>query len=890
MGAVKLWWNRLCNMIASESAGKTFDAELESHLSMHIEDNLRSGMSPEEARRQAVLKLGGLEQAKQAYRDQMTIPSIESLIQDVRFGLRVLGRRRGSFIFIVLVLALGIGANTAMFSIVDAVLLRRLPYRNSDRLVVVWQSSKEHRSTGEWFNTYSEFEDWERNSRSFEKLAALSWAVGDSTLGWHGKARNVLAIPASVDFFSMLGVPAAIGRTFEQQDLNEGCTTVLSHAFWQNELGAPADLVGQSITLDQHECRVIGIMPKDFSFYPAPTALWTLITLDSKFARDPWRSVTGVFGRLKPAISRTSAEVELETLERNIFPEAPVDLALPQAVPVVLDLQSEFTWLAGRNLRTALIALLAAVLFVLLIACINVANFLLAQGADRQKEFAIRASLGAGRVRLIRQLLVESMLLSFGGALLGVLIAWGAIHVFSATNPIDLLPPGNTVEINWQVLAFTAFLTIVSAVLFGMIPARKASRLDLNEALQEAGESFSQGQTARRTGFFVIAGETGLSLILLIGAGLLIQSLAKLTATPLGFRTDHLLSGSIHLPQKKYTDPDQKVQFFDRLTAQVTSIPRVKGVALISSVYLRGDSVLAIKGWTFPRQRAAHDVASETVSNDFLQVMEIPLLRGRAFDTRDRKNTQPVAVINQALADEYFPLQDPIGYQIKLGPPEDKQPWLTIIGVIGNVKTTTVFQEMGYTVRPAVYRASAQQPTESMSLLIRTNGDPNALVNPLERKLYEMDNGVALANVKTMDESISELQSQPRFRTILLSMFAALALVLAILGIYSVLTQSVARRTREIGIRMALGASRERVTQLILRQSFRAVLVGVGAGLAASLFVVRLVRDLLYDVRPNNPWTFTGVSILLVVISMAVSYIPAWRASAIDPLKALRNQ
>jgi predicted permease len=880
-------WKRLVGMLGGGPGEQEFDAELESHLQMHTEDNLRSGMDPREARRHALVKLGGLEQTKQAYREVTMIPSLESIIQDTRFGLRVLGRRPGLSIVIVLVLALGIGVNTAMFSIVNAVLLKPLPYRNSDRLVLVWESSKQHRSTGEWFNTYSEFEQWAHNSRSFEKLAALSWAVGGKTLAWHGKTQNVLAIPVSVDFFAMLGVSATIGHTFEQADLSEGCATVLSHAFWQNQLGAPADLVGQSLPLDQQECRVIGVMPKDFSFYPTQTALWVLITPDSPFVKDPWRSLTGVFGRLKPGISRASAESELEMLERNILPEAPADLSLPQAVPVVLDLQSEFTWLAGRNLRTALIALLVAVLFVLLIACVNVANLLLAKAVDRQKEFAIRASLGAGRTRLIRQLLIESLLLSFGGALLGTLVAWGAVQLFNVKSPIEL-PPGNHVEVNWQVLAFAAALAVLSALLFGLIPAWRASRLDLNGALKEASQSFSRSGTAHRAGSLMVAGEVGLSLILLVGASLLIQSLARLASTPLGFRTDHLLTGSIQLPQNRYSDPDQKIQFFDRLTEQVSSIPGVKEVSLASGLYLTGNSVLTVQGGTFSPERA--DIATETVGDKFLTVLGIPLLRGRVFDARDQRNTQPVALVNQILADEYFPHQDPIGHEIKLGPPAGNKPWLTIIGVVGNVKTTTVFQEMGYVVRPAVYQTFVQEPLESMSLLIRTNQEPNAVVDPLDQKLQAIDSEVTLANVKTMDENLSESQSQPRFRTILLSAFAALALMLAVLGIYGVLTQSVVRRTREIGVRMALGASRGNVMRMVLRQVFSTVLVGIGAGLAGTVFEGPFVAGLLYDLRPNDPLTLVGVSGLLVAVSMVASYLPARRATAIDPVKALRNE
>jgi len=815
--------------------------------------------------------------------------NLESLIQDARFGLRVLFRRPAFTTVVVVVLALGIGANNAMFSIVNAVLLRPLPYRNSDRLVLVWQSSKEHRATGEWFNTFREFEEWQRNSPSFEKLAALTWAVSEKTLVWRGKTQNILAIPTSVDFFSMLGVNAAIGRTFEQRDLNEGCTAVLSHAFWQNELGAPADLVGRSIPLDERECRIAGILPKDFSFYPTQTALWTLITPTSEFARDPWRSVTGVFGRLKPGVSRATAEAELSTLEQNILPEAPKDLALPQAVPVVLNLQSEFTWLAGRNLRTALILLFAAVFFVLLIACVDVANLLLAQSADRQRELAIRASLGAARVRIIRQLLVESTLLSSAGALLGTFLAFAALQLFRAKNPIEL-PPGNSVRLDWQVLAFTALLAIASAVLFGLAPAWRATRLDLNEALKESGQSASQSGSMRRGGSLVIAGEVGLSVVLMAGAGLLIQSLARLAATPLGFRTDHLLTASVRLPQNRYNAGSEKVQFFQRLTEQIGSIPGVQGVSVAASFYLSGSNTLAVAGRASSRESALHNIAAETVDDNFLQLMGMPLLQGRRFDTRDRENTQPVAIINKALATGYFPNQDAIGHRIKLGLPDQYKPWPTSVGVVGNVKTQTVFQEMGYVEPPAVYRPLSQGPAASMSLLVRTNGDPKSLTSPVREKLSALDNEAALADVKTMEERLSQLQSQPRFRTLLLTAFATLALILAALGIYGVLLQSVVRRTKEIGVRMALGATRESVMQMILGQALRTVLVGLVLGLGATLSLARTVAGLLYNVSPANPATLAAVSTILVCVAMLASYLPARRATSIDPLNALRSE
>jgi len=814
--------------------------------------------------------------------------ALEGFLQDIRFGLRMLVRRPAFCVVVTLVLSLGIGANTAMFSIVSAVLLRPLPYKDSDRLVVVWQSSDRHRSTGEWFDTYREFDVWQRYSHSFDKLAALSWATASQSFTWHGKARTVLAIPASTDFFTMLGIPATRGRTFEPSDLKQGCTIVLSHSFWQNELGAPADLIGQSITMDEATCRVIGVMPKNFSFYPTQAAVWTLITPESRFTKDPWRSATGVFGLLKPGASRGSAESELEILERNVLPEAPRDLALPRSEPVVLDLHSEFTWLAGRNLRAALMVLFGAVLAILLIACVNVANLLLGQAFDRQKELAVRASLGAGRLRLIRQLMTECLLLSTGGAFAGILLAYLAVRLFRATNPVEL-PPGNPVQLDWRVLTFTVLLAALTTLLFGFIPAWRASRLDPNEVMKESGQGFSRG--ASRAGSIFVIAEVALSLTLLVGAGLLIKSLDQISSAPPGFRTDHLLTGTIRLPESKYNQADQKRRAFITIADEASSLSGVETVALSSNFYLTGSNLLSVEGRTSSPESSTYNVAEETVDNNFLGTMGIPLLRGRDFDTRDGGDTQQVAIINQALADQYFANQDPIGRQIKLGRAEDTgRPWLTVVGVAGNAKTTSVFQEMGYVTVPAVYRPFLQQPQAAMSIFVRTHSNPYAIEEALREKLSSIDNDIVLTDIKTMAERLWALQAQPRFRTILLSVFAALAVTLAMLGIYGLLTQSVFRRTKEIGIRMALGASRGSITQMILKQAFTTVLAGAALGAGASLILARSITALLYEVNPADPSTLGTVSALLISISAIASYIPARRATRIDPLKAVRSE
>jgi putative ABC transport system permease protein len=415
-----------------------------------------------------------------------------TLFEDVRYGLRLLAKKPSFTAVAMLTLALGIGANTAVFSIVDAVLLRPLPYKDSDRLVAVWESEIRQLGSSRIFDSFRDFEEWKRDSQSFEELEACTWALAGQTLTWHGAAQRVLAIPVTEGFFSLLGARVAQGRTFEAPDLKNGCTIVLGHRFWQSRLGSASDIVGGSLMLDDKVCTVVGIAPKGFEFYPMQTDLWTLITSESEYAKHPLDSAVGVFGRLKPGVSRASALAELSVLHRRVVNEAPAGSWVREIVPVVYDLQEAFTWMAGRNLRTALLVLLATVALVLLIACVNVANLLLGRASERQKELAIRAALGSGRSRLIRQLLTESILLAILGAVFGICLAIGGVRYFRAVNPVEL-PPGNPVTVNVQVLAFTVFLAILTGLLFGLVPAWKASRLDLNEVLKETGRGVGEG-------------------------------------------------------------------------------------------------------------------------------------------------------------------------------------------------------------------------------------------------------------------------------------------------------------------------------------------------------------------------------------------------------------
>jgi predicted permease len=696
-------FQRVSNLIFRSQVDREIDAEVRSHIEMRTADNIAAGMAPEKARRDALLKFGNPTVLRERVAGVDFALNLDIFFRDVQYAFRKLCKTPAFAITVILTLALGIGANTAVFSIVDAVLLRPLPYKNADRLVVVWQTDAAHRGTGAWFDPYREFEEWQRGSRSFEKLAAMSWATAGKTVLWHGKPISLLVLPASTDFFSMLGAEAEIGRTFGEIDLKNPCTLVLAYPYWQEKLGAPNDIVGQSLTVDHASCVVVGVMLKGFTFYPKEANAWSLITPASVFARKPWDSMTGVFGLMRPETTRAQADAELNAIERRILPEAPASLSpLTSAMPIVLMLQDNFTWLAGRNLRTGLLVLLGAVSLILLMACLNVANLVLGQAMEHSREMAIRTALGSGRSRLIRQMLTESLMLAFCGTAVGILLPLLMLQCFRAINPVEL-PPGSVVSLDWRILLFAGLLGVGSVVVFGLVPAWRASRADLNSVLRNSERGIGTSASVQRTSQLLVVMQVALSLMLFVGAGLLAASLWRMASTRLGYRTNQVVTATINLPKERYADPDAKARFAANLASSVSALPGVETVTTASSFTPTGENPLSVEGDA--SKFSTGGIATQSASANFLGAMQIPLFRGRVFDTRDQNDTQQVAIINGALAEKYFSQIDPIGHTIKLSRADDpSKSWLTIIGVVANVKTTTVFQEMGYVEPPTVYR------------------------------------------------------------------------------------------------------------------------------------------------------------------------------------------
>jgi putative ABC transport system permease protein len=873
-------WLRFRSLFRRGRVEAELDDELRFHIERTIAEKIASGMSGEGAREAALREFGGVEQIREECADARRVNWFEDFAQDVRYGLRILRKSPGFTAVAIITLALGIGVNTLMFSVLDAVLLKPLPYENSSRLAIIWQTDAAHRASGAWFDNYREFQEWARSSKSFEKMAAFTWAHVDSTVRVKEEPRHVLGIPVSRDFFTVLGVSAAHGRTFAPEDERNPCAVVLSDAFWRGELGT-ADVVGGTLEVNDKPCAVVGIMPKDFSFYPKRAQVWILISADGEFAKDAWHSQVGVMGLLRPGVTRAGAETELASLEARIMSEAPPDFTLKSS-PDVLPLQSEFIWLTGRNLRTTLVVLFLAVTFVLLIACVNVATLFLGRAAERESEFGIRAALGSSRMRTVRQLLTESLLLSLCGSCFGVVLAAAGIRYLNAANPVEL-PPGNTVALNWQVLAFTLLSAVVSATLFGLIPAWKASRYDLNALIKR------DTRRSERAGKVFVISEVALSLVLLAGAGLMVQSLLRLSSTPLGFQPAHLLTGNIDLPAKTYATPPQRLNYYATLKTAVLGIPGVQGVAF-APIVPSGSNLLSIQGERGPYDGAvANDVDEADVDPDYFGTVEIPLLHGRAFDSHDASRTLPVAVVNRAFAEKYFN-GDAIGRLIKLGRPVGKRPWLTVVGVVGDVKSFTVFKEMGYVTPPCIYRPLAQSDAQGVAIFVRSGLDPSGLVPAVRRGFLRLNGNIAPPDFTTMQDWLAQFTSQPRLRAVLFSSFAFLGLLLCGVGIFGVISQSVAQRSREIGIRMALGAQQGDTLRLIVRQAVGLTAAGIAVGIASALALTRAIAGLLYGVSATDPATFAAVALFLLLVAIAACYIPARRATRVDPTIALRQE
>ncbi len=854
------------------------DEEIRSHLAMAIRERIEQGEDPAEAEANARREFGNATLVKEVTREMWGWSWLESLIQDLRYGLRQLRRSSGFTAVAVITLALGIGANTAIFSVVNGILLRPLPYPEPTRLVSVQEHGEQFGSP----TSYPDFFDWRTQNDVFSSIA--SYRVQDFTLTGHGEPRHLQGTVVSSGLLPVLQVKPILGRGFEPQDEKAGArVTLLSNALWREEFHSDPSIAGSGVTLNRQSFTVIGVMPAGFRFPPTFQGdLWTTCAIDTRNPKEErgysWLSV---IARLKPSVTLVQARADMNVIARRLAQQYPASNARRTTIRVVPELDR----IVGTA-RLPLFILLGVVAGVLLIACVNLANLSLARNVVRRKEIAVRSALGAGRERLIRQLLTESILLSLLGGLCGVALADMSTRALIAIVP-RAIPRAAEVGVDRHVLAFALVLSIVTGLLFGLLPALESSRTNLVGSLKEAGQTSSEGSRHRRFRGALITAETALALVLLTGAGLLIASYLQLMRADPGFNPRHLLTLDFALPTPPYT-VDQTVSFYNELLSRLRSAPGVKAAVGAWPLPFSGDptSGFDIEGRSFPP--GYFPVARvHVVSLGYFQALGIGLREGRDFTARDDMRSPQVVIVDKAFARAFFPNQHPVGKRIRpIFSMADQPPWREIVGVVNNTKEMGVAEDF----RPQYYIPFGQFRGFEPSIVVRTSS-ASLRLTPMVRKIVaSLDKNVPVYDVQSMEQLASASVARERFNTLLFGFFGALALVLAAVGIYGVVAYSVSQTRHEIGIRMALGAQRRDILVLVVRNGLKHVIIGLAVGLAAALALTRLISSLLYGVRPTDPLTFIVVSLVLSSVALLACYIPARRAAKIDPMVALRHE
>jgi putative ABC transport system permease protein len=805
---------------------------------------------------------------------------METLLQDLKYSIRMLLKKPSFTAIAILALAIGIGANTAIFSVVNAILLRPLPYKNFDRISMIWMDNPKLGVAEDW-HSYPNYLDYKEQNQVYEDMAAFN--NRSFNLTGAGDPVRIVGLWSTSSLFTVLGVEPALGQVFTEAEEEPGkdLVVVLSDGLWKSRFGRDPGIVGQQISMNGVNRTVLGVMPASFTFPEKNTDVWIPIPVTPQ--RKQARSAISykALGRLKPGVTMAQAREDMGAIAKRL------DDQFSQSgygVNLVL-LRDQET----KGVKAALLVMLGAVGFVLLIACANVANLLLARAAIREKEIAIRLALGAGRRRVIRQLLTESMVLGFAGGAAGLLLAIWGLDALIALSPADV-PHLDQTRIDVRVLAFTLGVSLLTGLLFGLVPAMQASKPDLNDALKEGGRGAGGGVRAIRVRNLLVVSEIALSLVLLVGAGLLIRSFVRLQQFELGFNPENLLTMRVQLPGSKYREPKQVMNFYQQLMERLEAVPGVQSAGAISSVFLTdtpNSTNFTIEGRPVPVGAESIEVPLDAVTTSYFKVMGIPLIEGREFDEHDVPTSPPVAIINQTFARRFFPNEDPIGKRyVYGGPGPDNNSWITIVGVVGDMRRTGFDRP----VRPETFLPQGQNPDSGLTIVARTKGDPAALAGALRNEVWAIDRDQSVYDVKTMRQVLSEMLSQRRFNMLLLGIFAAVALTLAAVGIYGVMSYAVAERTHEIGLRMALGAQTGDVLGLIVRQGMLLAGTGLVVGLVASLGLTRLMTSLLYGVSATDPLTFIAIPVVLTGVALGACLIPARRAIKVDPMVALRYE
>jgi putative ABC transport system permease protein len=801
---------------------------------------------------------------------------MSTLVQDLRYAVRSLRKAPAFTLVAVLTLALGIGANSTIFSVVNGVLLQPLPYAQPDRLVIVWGH---HTTIGREVASQPDFLDWRAQNSVFSGMAALAHTSFDLT--GVGEPERLRAALTTADFFPTLGVTPALGRTFtpEEETSAGGHVAILSYGFWQRRFGGQPSVVGRTITLSGLPYTVVGIAPAGFRF-ERDVDVWAPLDVDTKRSRRG--DFLTVVGRLEPGVTLDRAQTQMSTIASRLaqqYPETNTSWGV-ELVPLKDQLVG--------TVRPALLIFMGAVGLVLLIACANVANLMLTRAASREREMAIRATLGAAQSRLVRQMLTESVLVALVGGALGLLFAvWGVAALRGAQS--SLIPRLGEVGVDGPVLAFTVVLSALTGVLFGLAPALRVGRGELHGALREGARGASGGMGVRQLRGALVLAEVALALVLLVGAGLLIKSFDRLQRVDPGFNPDHVLTASIVLPRARYGEVVRQRAFATQLLDALRSTPGVQSAALASDVPMSGGASylsFSIAGQPDPAPGVVQDAEVFVASPDYFRALGVPLRQGRLISEQDDAGAPNVVVINRAMAQRYWAGRDPLGARITVGDPADSTSWRTVVGVIGDVRHNGLSADP----YPQMYAPMAQMPQRAMMVVARTTGDPTGLAGALRRSVTSLDANLPVSDVMTMQERVGQSVAQPRVNVALLGLFAGVALILAAVGIYGVVSYSVVQRTRELGIRMALGARPGDVLRLVIRQAMAPALAGVAFGLVGAWGGTRLMASLLFGVSASDPVVFAAVALFLAGVALLASYIPARRATRVDPLVALQYE
>jgi putative ABC transport system permease protein len=851
--------------------------ELQHHEERLAEQLERDGLPPAVARAEARRRIGNPAILHDSGYDVRGGGLIEAVAQDVSYAVRRLRANPGFTIVALVTLALGIGANTAIFSIASGVLLQPPPFEDPGRLVMVWNDNSRISEQHDW-HSYPNYVDYRDRSTVFAGLSAFN--VSGWTLTGAGSPERIAGCYATANLFDVLGVRPLYGRTFTREEDLGGATNVVavSYGFWQRHFGGRRDTLGQSIVLNGLSRTVVGIMPKGFAYPEGKTELWVPIPA-TEYRSQRSAMWLQVIGRLEPGVSVARAQEDVNRVNADI------QKRVPQQAGYGVFVESYADHVVGR-VRPAILILLGAVACVLLIACTNVANLLLARGATREREMALRAAIGAGRGRLVRQLLTESLVLAVLGGVAGGLLGWWCLHLLLGAAPPDL-PRIQAIGIDGRVLAFTALAAMLTGIAFGLMPAVQTARTSPGAALKEGARGSSGGGVwIRRT---LVVAEVALAVVLLVGAGLMIRSYQTLQRVDLGFRTDHVLTGQVLLQGPRYTASAATVDFYHQLTTRLAALPGVQGAAAIGTIFLTATPAstnFSIEGRPDFRPEESVEVPFDGVTPTYFSVMRVPLLAGRTFTEADSASAPRVVIINETMARRFWPGENPIGRRMKYGRLDDGAPWMTIVGVVADTRRT------GYdaVVRPETYLPYAQNPDSIMTVVVRTTGDPASTRPSLEAIVRALDPQVAVQHVQPLETVVSGMTAQRRLNTILLGGFAVVATLLALVGLYGVMAYSVQQRTRELGVRLALGATGSNVMQLVLKEGLQLVAIGLVVGLAAAVASSSLLSKILYHVDPTDPVTLASIALMTLIVSTMACAVPALRAWRVDPVTALRAE